>query len=225
MHAPTPLFLHEEVMLLCLEEEEGKMEFGAWYQQAVAAAVMAELLLAGRVELEDPDKKKLVRVRSTEPLGNELIDEWIQTLAADSKERKLTHWTAKIGGSKDLKGRVARALADKRILKVEEGKVLLFFSVERYPERDARPEREIRARLRKAVMGSGAVEPRTAALLAIAKAASLLRFEFDKHELKERKERIERVVAGQAAGEAVDQAIQAAQAAVVAAVIVPTIIT
>ena len=44
------LFLHEEVMLLALREDKGAYIFGARYTLAAGGAILAELLLAGRVE-------------------------------------------------------------------------------------------------------------------------------------------------------------------------------
>ena len=48
---------------------------------------------------------------------------------------------------------------------------------------------------------------------------------FDKKELKARKDRIERVVEGNAMAEATKEAIEAVQAAIMVAVILPTITT
>ena len=41
----SSLFLHEEVMLLALRDEEGTIASGTMYQYAIGAAILAELLV------------------------------------------------------------------------------------------------------------------------------------------------------------------------------------
>ena len=67
--AKTPLYLHEEIMLLALRDEEGTVEFGSMYGYALGGAILAELLLAGRISVEE-GKRKLVNLVSDEPIGS-----------------------------------------------------------------------------------------------------------------------------------------------------------
>ena len=39
------LFLHEEILLMVLKDKEGTMISGVMYSQAIAGAILAELLL------------------------------------------------------------------------------------------------------------------------------------------------------------------------------------
>ena len=57
-----------------------------------------------------------------------------------------------------------------------------------------------------------------------ANAVGLLNIVFDKKELKQRKDRIEKIVNGEIVGEAATTAIQAVQAAIISAVIMPTVV-
>ncbi len=45
MTTQTNLFLHEEIMLLALRDEEGTIASGTMYKYAIGAAVLSELLL------------------------------------------------------------------------------------------------------------------------------------------------------------------------------------
>jgi hypothetical protein len=128
----------------------------------------------------------------------------------------------KFAGIKKLKHRVAEKLAHRGILKVDQDQVLLIFTRTIYPEVDPRPENEIIERMRRAIFTEiGDVDPRTAVLIALAKAADLLKYSFDKKKLKERKARIEAIANGDLVGQATKEAIQAMQAAVMVAVIIP----
>ena len=47
MNGKSSLFLHEEILLLALKDEEGTIASGTWYQQAIAGAILATLYLYG----------------------------------------------------------------------------------------------------------------------------------------------------------------------------------
>lgn len=221
----TPrLRLHEEVMLLALREDKGTIEMGAWYQQAVGGAVLAELALDERVRLVERGRKEVVKVASDQPLGDPLVDEWLARIAAEEKLRQVGYWVGKVSGTKDLKGRVARGLARRGILRVDEDKVLLVFTRTIYPEVDHEPERELRERLRAAVLEEhGDVDPRTSVLLSLMKGTGLIELVFDRHERKAHKRRIEAIVNGEACGKAARDLVTQMHAVIIAACVVPAI--
>ena len=220
----TRLPLQEEITLLALRDREGTIASSTTYPYAVGGAVLAELLLSGRVAVDEERKKKYPRVVSREPLGDPVIDECLERVANAKKRATLQTWVTRFAGVKNLKHRVAGELCRRGILRTEEDKILLIFSRKIYPEVDPRPEHEIVERLRQAIFtDSRNVDVRTVVLLSLARAADLLKGNFDKRELKTRKERIERVVNGEATGKATREAIEAMQAAVMVAVFVPVI--
>jgi hypothetical protein len=202
------------------------VHFGAAFDQAAGGAILAELLLDGRLGVEGEKRKARVFVKSTEPLGEPLLDECLERIASDEKQRKPVEWVQKFAGIKRLKHRVAARLVARGILEEEQDKVLLIFNRTVYPEADAGPEREIVQRIRHAVVGSSTnVDPRTVVLIALAKHTDLLRRAVDKAKLKERKQRVEKLIAGEVAGAATKEAIEAMRAAVMVAVFVPVIVS
>jgi Golgi phosphoprotein 3 len=219
------LHLHEEIMLLVLRDREGTVVSGTMYSYAIGGAVLAELLIEKRIDIEAVKKKKYARVLSPAPLGDLLIDEGLAKLAGAKKRAQLQTWVAKFAQTKNLKHRVAAQLAKRGTLRIDEDKVLGIFTRRIYPEVDPRPEREMIERLRKAIFSdAGDVAPRTVILLSLAKSADLLKLVFDKKQLKGRKTRIEQVVNGEMTGKATQEAIQAMQAAILVACIVPAIV-
>jgi len=225
MRKENSLHLHEEIMLLVLRDREGTLVSGTMYSYAIGGAVLAELLIEKRIDIEAVKKKNYARVLSPAPTGDPLIDEGLAKLAAAKKRAQLQTWVAKFAQTKNLKHRVAEQLARRGTLRIDEDKVLGIFTRKIYPEVDPRPERELIERLRKAIFSDiGEVDPRTAVLLSLAKSADLLKLVFDKKQLKGRKARIEQVVNGEMTGKATQEAIQAMQAAVMVACIMPAII-
>lgn len=218
-----PLHLHEEIMLLALRDEEGTVEFGSMYGYALSGAILAELLLAGRIAAEE-GKKKLVNLVSDEPFGEPVIDECLKKIATAKRRAAPQNWVHSFASLKNLHHRIAQGLCDRGILRADEDKVLLIFRRKVYPEINPQPERRLIERLRKAIFSDSArVDPRTTILISLANGANLLRIPFDKKELKKRKRRIEQLTNGELMGKATKQAVEAAQAAVMVACILPAI--
>jgi Golgi phosphoprotein 3 len=221
MKLDNRLFLYQEVTLLSLKDEKGTVESGAYHRTAIGAAILAELLLSGRVDIEQ-EKKKFARVINNKSLDDPLLDECLQRIQASKKRQQLQTWVSRFANTKNLMHRVAVDLSRLGVLRVAEDKVLLVFKRRIYPEINPKPEREIVARLKKAIFGTGSVDPRTVALVAIAQSANLLKNAFEKRELKERKERIKSITSGDATGKAAKEVVQAAQAAAAMVVIMTT---
>ena len=216
------LCLHEEILLLALRDKKGTIVQGPMYQHAMAGAILAELLLAKRIEVEE-GKKKLVNLISDKPLDEPVIDECLEKIATATRRAVAQTWVSRFAHIKQFKHRVARGLCDRGILRADEDTVLMIFRRKVYPEINPEPERKLIERLRKAIFTSTReVDPRTVLLLSLADGVGLLKIPFDKKELKRRKGRIERLTSGELMGKATRQAVQAAQAAVMAACIVPT---
>lgn len=215
------LHLYEEITLLALREEAGTVIGSSTYPYAVAGALAAELLLAGRIRVED-SKKHLVEIVSDARLDDPLLDECLQRIKTATRRAKLRDWVSRFSRIKNLKGRAAGSLCRRGILHVEEQAVLLIFRQKIYPEMDPRPEREIIGRLRKAIFNdTRQVDASTVVLIALAQSAELLGAHFQRGELRARKGRIKELTSGNVAGKATKEAIQAMQAAVMVAVIVP----
>ncbi len=220
----STLFLHEEILLLALRDEEGTIASGTMYQYAIGAALLAELLLGKRIEVEQSGKRKLVNLVNPTPLGEPLIDECLGKVSSAKRRAALQTWVSRFAGVKNLKHRVAQQLCRRGILRADEDKVLLLFTRKIYPEVNPGPERELIERLRRAIFtDTRDIDPRTVVLLSLADSTGLLKIVFNKKELKGRKTRIKQIVDGEITGKAATEAIQAMQAAVMVACIMPTV--
>ena len=224
MRKNRQLYLQEEILLLALHDEKGTLHFGASFDHAAAGAILAELLLAGRVRVEGEKGKARILLNGSEPLGDPLLDECLQRIAEEKKNKKPMEWITRFAHVKKLKKRVAARLVEEGILKEEEDKVLFVFNRTIYPEADSRPEHETIDRVRRAVVGSAPeVDPRTVVLIALSKHTGLLSRAVEKDVLKSHKKRVEALVKGDLAGKATKEAMDAMRAAVMVAVFVPTV--
>jgi Golgi phosphoprotein 3 len=226
MTTQTNLFLHEEIMLLALRDEEGTIASGTMYQYAIGAAVLAELLLNKRIAVGESRRKKLVNLISSQPIGEPLIDQYLEKICNAKRRASLQTWVSRFAGVKNLKHRVAQQLCDRGILRATEDTIFLLFSRKIYPELNPVPERRLIERLRQAIFtDSGDVDPRTVVLVSLANSTGLLKVVFDKKELKGRKARIKEIIDGEITGKAAKEAIEAMQAAIMVCCIMPAITT
>lgn len=218
------LHLYEEVLLLALRDEKGTLAHGAWHQQAIGAAVVAELLMQGRLGVEELGSKKFLHALGEVVLGDALLDECWAQVRDSRRPALLKTWLSRFAADASLKDRAARGLVERGILREDEKKVLLFFRRTIYPEADAGPEQEVIERLQRAIYTDEKVEPRTAVLLSLADSTGLLALTFPKKELKAHRDRIAEVVNGDAVGPAAREQITAVQTATLVASIIPSMV-
>ena len=74
------LFIQEEILLLALKDDKGTF-YMRTILPALGGAIMAELLLAGKIEVEE-NRKKMVNVISRQSFGDLLLDEALNKIAA-----------------------------------------------------------------------------------------------------------------------------------------------
>ncbi|MBN1826403.1 MAG: GPP34 family phosphoprotein [Candidatus Eisenbacteria bacterium] len=226
MREKRNLHLHEEILLLALRDKKGTTEIGSCYPMAMGGAVIAELILGGRVKIEESRwKSKLITLKDGTPFGDPVLDEFLGKIARSKRRSDVKSWVSRIAHWGKLKKTTAEGLRRKGILRKEEGKVLGIFPTTRWPERDPRPEKALVDRLRRAIVSDArALDPRTAILIGLTKRGNLLGNVIDKRVLKDRKKRIERIAKGEMVARETGQAIDdAVAAAVMVAVIIPVI--
>ena len=215
--------IYQEYLLLALQDKGGNPQTGM-LEYALAAAIIADLFLLGKITLDE--KSKLIDVIDLKKLSDPILNSVLHALHSVKRRANLMTWISRVAGTKNLRRDVALELCKKGILKAERSTILLIFSREVFPEINSVPEKKIIERLRKAIFfDHDKVEPHTAALIALANSTGLLPFAFDRAELKARKQRIKRICDGEMIGKAAQDVILAAQAALMTSMIIPIIIS
>ncbi|WP_291322868.1 GPP34 family phosphoprotein [Desulfonatronospira sp.] len=197
----------EEILLLTLDDNRG-----AFYpmpesamRTALAGALLMELAVADRI---DTDMHSLMVV-NTEPVGDALIDVILERLKAEPAGRNTSEWLGEIAlQEKDLKEKVLQRLVDKKVLKVEEHKILWVFARRRYPLMDDKEIKEVRTRLRDLVYSNDIPDAREAVLVGLVNACALVDTVFEEHELPQVMPRFTELAKLDLIGREVDQAIR-----------------
>jgi len=219
-----PLYFYEEIMLLALRDEQGTIATG-FVEQAVAGAILAELLLEGLVSV-DETKKQLVNIINYQACTDPVIDQCLAKMAAAKRRASLSVWVQRLAAIKNLKHKVAQQLCKRRILRADEDKVLFLFRRRIYPEINPMPEKKIIETMRKAIFGDRReIDARTVVLISLANGSDLLRHTFGRKELKPRKARIEKITKGDLTGKATGDVIAACQTALIVSAIMPAMIS
>ncbi|RAS60405.1 Golgi phosphoprotein 3 GPP34 [Lentzea atacamensis] len=207
--------LPEDLMLLFIDEDDGRVLMDTTsIHNALAGAVLLELVNAGRVAFE-PDGKKLAVVDPA-PLPNEFLQESLSRLNKPMKpqravERLRTH----------VRDNVMAQLEGRGVLSVEKTKMLGIFPTKSCVIQDRRAISDVRDAVGDVALGHRAPDERTGALISLLYAVKALHkvFDGDKREMNARAKEIS---AANWTGAAVQKAMEAVQVAVMAAVVAST---
>ena len=220
------LYLYEEVLLLGLQDQKGKIDYRAGFiNNILAGAIVAELLLAGRISIEEK-KSRLVNVIDSSGF-DDLILNWAIKKMTEAKRRKpVQGWITTLAGIPKLMEHIAQGLCKKGILKEEESEILWIFKSKRYPEIDHEPERKLLERIQKAIFTEQEnVDTRTSILISLSYRSNLLSIAFSNKEIRNNSKRIEKIINGELIGRATDEVIKAVQAAAAMSAVMPAIMT
>ncbi len=218
MRARPELRLHEEMLLLALDDEKGSIR-ATNFKYGICAGLLAELVLEGRVTLERGAKPSRDRILPDNPklLSDPLLDEVIRRIHGSKKPRSPKDWVGKLSQMGGLRKRVGTALARRGIVRERNARILFLFPWTYYPQLDPAPKRRLVERIRAAVEGEEALDERTAIAVAVASATGILKPVLGRQILKQRKERIERITEEQWLAAAAKKAVEEAAAAAAAA--------
>ena len=219
----TPLTLPQSLLLLTLKDETGRPKAG-FYKPAIAGAGVSELLLRGALTTTEDKKPRLIAATDAATQGP-FLDLILTAIASSKKQRTMQEWIARLGSHKDLIPLLAEELCKLGALTKETSKVFGLFTLTSWPEASPKLESNLKIRLEKAIGGTGKVDEQLSVIIALAKAADVLRHNFDRALLKSNKTRIEAITEGDllATGATV-AAVKAVQAAITVAIVVAAIV-
>jgi hypothetical protein len=208
-----------ERLLLLAYKDDGTPEGDAdAVDYGLAGAVLMDLMLAGRVDLAE----SRVVVTDAAPTGDPVLDEVLTKIAAAAKPAPPQDWVQELTL---LRERLLGRLVERGVLRRERDKVLLVFPRTRYPAStggEPAVETETRRELQSAVDGAGPVDPRTAALCALVRAAGLDGVVFPGRPSEQLRERLAAIASTAWPDRAVGQALKELEEAIIQMVITST---
>ncbi|GAA4458471.1 hypothetical protein GCM10023170_056360 [Phytohabitans houttuyneae] len=166
--AMSSVALPEELLLLAYDNESGKaIGSRIGLDLGMAAAVLVELALAGRIAYSDGT---IIAVND-KPTGEAIADDVLSRIAADTPHTPAS-WVQRLRHG--LRARVLADLCARGVIRdVDETAMDGFVHLHRYPTIDASVETEVRDRLGKALTGEEIPAERTAALATLVAAVRM----------------------------------------------------
>ncbi|MFC6014980.1 GPP34 family phosphoprotein [Plantactinospora solaniradicis] len=157
----TGVGLAEELLLLGYDDKSGKATGSRiGLDLGMAAAVLVDLALAGRVAFSDGS---IVATDAT-PIGDPIADAVLARIAADTPHTPAS-WVQRLRHG--LRDRILGGLCERGVISDVDETELGYIHIHRYPVLDPSVEAEIRGRLADALTGERVPDERTAALAAV----------------------------------------------------------
>jgi hypothetical protein len=154
----TGVALAEELLLLAYDDSTGKATMPRIsLDLGMAAAVLVELALAGRIAYADGN----LAVVDPTPTGESVTDEVLARIAADTPHTPAS-WVQRLRHG--LRDKILGDLCTQGVVRDVDETELGFIHVHRYPVVDSSVEADTRQRLAEALAGAAAPDERTAAL-------------------------------------------------------------
>lgn len=195
------LNLHEELMLLALDDKEGTVvaEAREPLKMGLASAILTELTLRGKLRT---DAQFNVVVANPMPTGDPLLDRALEMIRmSPAQPQPATLWIERLTRDmRDLEDQVIRRLVERGALRVEESRRMLFFKETRFPQGMSGFEEGIRRRLRDVVIGGASPDERTLALIGLIKMTNLVEVVFPYTEWEQARRRVDELTSPQAVG-------------------------
>jgi hypothetical protein len=209
--------LAEELLLLALDPEQptATTPAGTILAHGLAGGLVLELLLRQAVAVSGHGRLMV----TDQPAADELLDDVLVRIRASRRPHDVTGWVRVLARRPtSLRRRLARRLLHAGVLREDVHRVLGMVPVRRYAVADAAALERLRARLRAALLGDSALDPRTASLIALAGACGLVDGLVDRSKRRDARRRAAAISDRALAGGAVAAAIRQAQADVIAGV-------
>jgi hypothetical protein len=213
-----PTLIAEDLLLLLLDDEKGTFAAPDKVQPLMGGALLLELALAERVEVEARTRlwSSAKVVVTGPPVGEPVLDAALATVA--EKPRTAQDLVNRLG--KGTRDRLLDRLVEGGLVERREGRVLGLFPRTTWPARDARHEESVRALLQGVLVQRLTPDARTSALVALLAAVDHAHKVVDRGDVpaREVKARAKEISEDAWAARAVRDAVAATQAAVTAAV-------
>lgn len=202
------LLIVEDFMLLLLDDESGSPAGAGTLHYSLGGALLVDLALAGRIELDGTS----VTVVDGPPLEDPLLAD---ALAQVGQKRRGVHALLFVLGQ-GLSERITERLAERGLVRRESRKVLGLFRTTTWPADDVRHEAELRAQLRRVLVDGEQPDGRAAALIALLNAINVLYIVIDDLPWRTVAKRAHEIQNGEWVGDPATQAVMTTNAAVIA---------
>jgi len=202
------LTLFEQLFLLTQYDDREKKNTLKYEKlhYGLAGSILAELALAGKVQLNQKHRLEVVDAAST---GDEILDRALLELQETERPRKLTYWVVALTGKfEKINKRLTERLVSSGVFVVEDEEMLWAIPSLVYPEQRASAKHCMKERLRAIVLADGVMDLRDLALLCMVNSSEMLDLVFTRDERREANRNIHEMLVTEALKTPAAQAIE-----------------
>lgn len=182
----------EEIMLMLLEDEDGKILHvpELTLRCVLSGAVLMELALRNKI---DTDLSQLVVIDSS-PTGDEMLDPTLQMIVESGEVNNGKYWVEKCALNADeIKKMALDRLIEKKILEKVDDRFLWVFRTRRYPVVDGKAEQEVKLRILDLLLSDKLPNPRDIVIISLVEASGIFKHLLSESEHKRSLERIKQI--------------------------------
>jgi Golgi phosphoprotein 3 len=201
----STLTIPEEILLLSVDDAGGISSESKTLDVVLASAILMDLAIKKRI---DTDLSKMIHLDST-PTGDAVLDDAIGLLFKNRSEKPTDYWITQLGLRADVfKEDLLASLVVKRVLKVENKKILWMIASRKYPVIDNKELVEVKTRCRELIFSSEIPELQEMAIISLAYYGSMLGFLLNSEEQVKYQGRVEQIARMDLVGQAIGKALQ-----------------
>ncbi|MEI6577089.1 MAG: GPP34 family phosphoprotein [Bacteroidota bacterium] len=198
------LSIPEEIFLLAIEDNGGISPHSKALDAVLASAVLMDLAIRNRI---DSDLEYLIPVRN-EACSDLFLDEALHIIFESTEKKSPAYWVARLGMRADeFKEMLISSLVVKRILKVENQKVLWLFSSRKYPVVGDTELKEVKTRIRDLVFSNALPDLQDMAIVSLIHYGNMESLVFSDAEIIGNKARIEQIARMDLIGQSISKAL------------------
>jgi len=199
----------EEILLLTLDDERGVIKAlpRISIETALAAASLLELTFLRKIDAGP----NTIYVADTTPMhiGDAVTDDVLGILGTTQEEKPISYWLNVISERiPNLVEKVLESLVAKKVLKMENQRILWVFEKRRYPMIDNRQITEVKARLRQIIESKEIPDPRDMVLISLTRACRLFQEIFTPEELELHSKQIDKIAKFDFVGQALSKTLR-----------------
>lgn len=198
------LTIPEEILLLSIDENGGISPESTTLDVVLASAILMDLAIRRKI---DTDLNYLILVDGN-PTGDAILDDALTFLFSHKENKKPDHWITQLGLKADeYKEDILASLTLKKVIKVDNKKILWMFPARRYPVVGDTELKEVKARVRELVFSKELPELQDIAIISLAYYGQLLKLIFSEDEIAKYHSRIEQIAKMDLIGQAIGKAL------------------
>jgi len=201
------LNIPEEIYLLSIDENGNQHQNlkSETFDLVISASILMDLALLHRIDSD----QTFIFTDKTEPIGDILLDGVLDEIKEYNDNRRIENWISYLSiHGQYFRDEIITSLVRKSVLRIENEKVLWFFSKRKYPRVDDTELEEVQSRIRHLIEGDSLPDERDIVIVSVLYNSGILGAIFTKEEIEKYSKRIEQIAKMDFIGQAIGDVLK-----------------